>query len=120
MKEERLKQLEKSLEYNLITKEEYEEKKKEIEEMQEEPTEDKFPEEEAQPAGLKSDKILIVGIVLILIAFAAVFGWRYFAAEEPQTIDDLHKLNFKEKLKEEQGYLYKGAYSFVKFDGSWY
>ena len=45
MKEERLKQLEKSLEYNLITKEEYEEKKKEIEEMQEEPTEDKFPEE---------------------------------------------------------------------------
>ena len=40
--------------------------------------------------------------------------------DTPQTIDDLHALNLKGKLKDDQGYLYKGVYSFVKFDDLWY
>ena len=32
----------------------------------------------------------------------------------------LHVLNLKGKLKPEQGYVYKGVYSFVKFDNFWY
>ncbi|MBU3901694.1 hypothetical protein KKF25_03560, partial [Patescibacteria group bacterium] len=52
--------------------------------------------------------------------FAVVFGLRYFNQEQPKTIDDLHGLNLEGKLKDEQGYLYKDVYSFVKFDGLWY
>lgn len=133
MKEERLKQLEKSLEYNLITKEEYEAKKKEIEELEQSsapPTVEMKEEPEAineqageikQEASLKSDRTLIVAIILLLIGVAAIFGVKYFfKADMPLTIDELHALNFKGKLGEEQGYLHNGVYSFVKFDDLWY
>jgi len=121
MKQTRLKELEESFESKLISKEEYEKKKKEIEEISEENIEEfKESEDEMKEPKLKSDKVLIIGVVLIIMLFIAVFGVRYFTQEKPETIDDLHALNLKGKLKPEQGYLYKGAYSFVKFDDLWY
>ena len=35
-------------------------------------------------------------------------------------MEDLHILNLKGKLKPEQGYVYKGVYSFVTLDNLWY
>jgi len=117
MKHIKLKELEKSLEDGIISKKEYEKKKKEIEEMPEEKIEEK--DEEVKDVKFKSDKMLIVGVIIIVLLFGVVFGLRYFTQEQPETIDDLHKLNLKGKLKEDQGYLYKG-FSFVKFDDVWY
>lgn len=118
MKELRLKQLEESYEKGIITTEEYERQRKEIEEMPEEKIE-KDLAEEPKDVGLKSDKMLIVGVILVVVIFAVIFAARYFVQEKPTTIDELHQLNLKGKLKEEQGYLYD-AYSFIKFDGLWY
>lgn len=119
MKEIKLKKLEESLESGAISKEEYEKKKKEIEEMPEEKVE-KEKEEEVKDVKLKSDKMLIIGAILIVLVFAMIFGSRYFTQERPETIDELHELNLKGKLKPEQGYLYEGAYSFVKYNDFWY
>ncbi len=131
MKEIKLKKLEESLESGAISREEYEKKKKEIEEMPEEKVEvlenQRFSapaslekEEEIKETKLKSDKMLIIGAILIVLVFISIFGFRYFTKERPETIDDLHELNLKGKLKPEQGYLYKGAYSFVKYNDFWY
>lgn len=118
MKEIKLKELEKSLEEGLISKEEYEKKKKEIEEMPEEKV--KEAKEEVKETKLKSDKTLMIGAIIIVLLFGVVFGLRYFTQEQPKTIGDLHELNLKGKLKDEQGYLYNDVYSFVKFDDLWY
>ncbi|MBW2976626.1 hypothetical protein KY347_04225 [Candidatus Woesearchaeota archaeon] len=119
MKEKKLRELEENLEEGIISKEEYEKKRKEIEDMPEQKAEE-ANEEKKEDIKLKSDKALIIGAVLIILLFISVFGLRYFAQEKPETIDDLHKLNLKGKLKPEQGYLYDGVYSFVKFDDLWY
>jgi len=120
MKAVKLKKLEGALEAGSISKEEYKKKKKEIEEMPEKKKK-KVKEEEVKEVKLKSDKTLIVGVIIIILIFAAIIGSRYFNEPElPKTIDELHDLNLKGKLKEEQGYLYKGVYSFVKFDDVWY
>ena len=118
MKQIKLKKLEESFEEGIISREEYEKKKKEIGEMPEKKTQ--TAKEEPKEAKFRSDRILIIGAVLLILLFAAVFGVRYFTQEQPQTIDDLHQLNFKGKLKPDQGYLYKDVYSFVKFDDLWY
>jgi|TARA_Y100000310_G_scaffold207348_1_gene207853 hypothetical protein len=121
MKETKLKQLEKSFEEGIISKEEYEKKKKEIEEMPEEKVkEEKDEKEEIKEDKLKSDKTLIVITIILVLIFAAILGSRYLNQELPETIDELHELNLKGKLKPEQGYLYKGAYSFIKFEDLWY
>jgi len=93
-------------------------KKKEIEEIPEE--EVKEIKEEIKDVKLKSDKVLIVGVVVIVLLFGVIGGFRYFTQEQPETIDDLHALNLKGKLKDEQGYIYNDVYSFVKFDDLWY
>lgn len=118
MKEIKLKKLEESLESGLVSREEYEKKKKEINDMPEEKKEEK--KEKVEETKLKSDKILIVGVIIIVLMFAAIFGLRYFKQERPKTIDELHELNLEGKLKDEQGYLYKNAYSFVKVNDVWY
>lgn len=121
MKETRLKDIRDSLENGAISKEEYEKKKKEIEDMPEEKAEIKEENnEKPKDVKLRSDKALIISIVAIVLLFAVVFGLRYFNQEQPKTIEDLHELNLKGKLKPEQGYLYKDVYSFVKFDDLWY
>src|SRR3989338_725956 len=122
MKEKKLDALKKSHDDGFITKEEYEREKKNIEEMHEEGDLHKEEQhQEIKEAPLRSDKLLIIAVILILIGFGIFFGMKYFTkAEQPKTIDDLHALNFKGKLKEDQGFLYKGVYSFVKFEDLWY
>ena len=121
MKEIKLRELEKSHESGIITKEEYEEKKIEIESMPEkEEVKEQDIKEESHEAKLKSDRILAIGIIFLVLFFALVFGYAYFNKKAPQTLDELHALNLKGKLKPEQGYIYKGVYSFVKFDNLWY
>jgi hypothetical protein len=117
MKEIKQKKLEESFESGAITNEEYEKQKKEIESMPEEKREE--PEEEVKEAKLKSDKILIIGVLGLVLILAAIFGLSYFNQELPETIDELHELNLKGKLKSDQGYIYD-VYSFVKFDDLWY
>ena len=118
MKSTKLKELEKSLEDGLISREEYEKKKSEVEEMPEQKVEEK--KEKVGEAKFRSDVILIIGVVLLVIFLGALFSLRLLTQEKPETIDDLHKLNFKGKLKPDQGYLYKDVYSFVKYDEVWY
>ena len=120
MKEAKLKELEKSLEEGLISPEEYEKNKKELEEMPEQKRVEEEEEEEVKEVKLKSDKVLIIGTLVLVLVFAAIFGSRYLDQELPETIDELHELNLKGKLNPEQGYLYNDVYSFVKFDDLWY
>jgi hypothetical protein len=120
MKEIKLKKLEESYESGSISKEEYEKKRKEIEEMPEEKTENKEGNEEVKEVKIWSDKILIIGVILVLLLFAALFSLRYLPQERPETIDELHEFNLMGKLKPEQGYIYNNVYSFVKFEDLWY
>jgi len=73
------------------------------------------PEEEP-----KSEKTLIISIVVILLLLGAVLAYTIFNKPQPKTLEDLHVLNLKGKLKPEQGYVYKGIYSFVKLNDLWY
>jgi len=114
---QQLKKLEEIYEHGLINKEEYKKKKKEIEDIPEEKIEEN--KEEVKDVKLKSDKILIIGAIIIVLLFGAIFGLRYFNQEQPKTIDDLHELNLNGKLDDEKGYVYNG-YSFVNSDGVWY
>jgi len=100
--------------------EEYKKKKKEIEAMPEEKVKEE-KDEKVEDVKLKSDKTLIIGVVMIMLVFAVILGAKYFNQEEmPKTIDELHELNLKGKLKDEQGYLYNDVYSFVKVEDVWY
>jgi len=121
MKGIRLKKLEESLEEGIISKEEYETKWKEIEKMPEEKKKGKEePKTEVKDVKSGSDRILIITLILLVAVFVALFGLKYLTPEHPETIEDLHALNLKGKLKKNQGYLYNGIYSFVKFEDSWY
>ncbi len=137
MKDAKLKKLQEIYEHGLITTEEYEKKKREINVLEQSPVstawisappavempeekQEETKEEEVKEIKLKSDKTLIVSAIVIILLFASIFAVRFFNQEKPETIEDLHQLNFKGKLKKDQGYLYDDVYSFVKFDGLWY
>lgn len=118
MKEIKLKKLREIYERGLVTTEEFEKKKSEIGDIAEERQEE--AREEIKEVKLRSDKTLIIGAIIIILLFGAVFGLSYFRPERPETIDEMHELNYKGKLKKDEGYLYDGVYSFVKFDNLWY
>lgn len=119
MKEVRLKKLEESFESGIISRKEYEKKKKEIEQMPQKKAEPK--KEGPKEVKLKSDKNLIIGVIIIILLFIIIFfGVGLLREKPPETIDGLHELNIKGKLKPDQGYLYKNIYSFVKFEDLWY
>jgi len=131
MNHAKLRDLEISLQDGIITKEEYEKKKKEIEDMPdpetiEVPENQKFSaptspiKEELKDVKLRSDKILIIGAIILVIIFGVLISARIFDEEIPKTVDELHDLNLQGKLKPEQGYLYNNIYSFVKFDDLWF
>ncbi len=67
-----------------------------------------------------SDKILIIAIAAIVLLFVSVFAYVTFNKQQPKTLEELHVLNLKGKLEPEQGYVYKGVYSFITFDNLWY
>ena len=112
-----------SLESGIIGKEEYEKQREKIEPDVKEF--DKKIEElnksDAQEEPKKSsEKILLISISVIILLFIAIFAYSYFYKPQPKTLEDLHILNLKGKLKPSQGYIYKGVYSFVTLDGLWY
>jgi len=116
---EKLKTLEKSFENGIISKEEYEKERKKI---QEKPENKKKEQDKKQTKEIikKSDKILIITILFVLILIAIfIFTVNYRSHSRPKTIDELHQLNLEEGLSEEQGYVYNG-FSFVKTAGLWH
>lgn len=121
-KEKRLRGLEESYESGIISKEEYVKKKTEIKQEKELREERKGINKEKEEIKEKkgSDKILLICIISLILLFALVFFITKITKEQPMTIEDMHKLNIQGKLKPEQGYLYKNAYSFVNLDGFWY
>lgn len=118
-KAKKLEELEESLGAGIINKEEYEKQKKRIEEEKEEQgkAEEEIVEEEKSLMGDKVLVFLILGLILVFVLF---FFWRTFTQEQPQTIDGMHILNLKGKLKEEKGYVYDGVHSFIRLDDLWY
>ena len=124
---EKLDSLKESLNKGLISNEEYEKSKIEVEgqiakfeeKREKKANENKDSENKEEPK-FSSEKSLIIGIIVLIILFFAVFAYFKFFKEKPQTIEDLHLLNLKNKLKPEQGYVYKGVYSFITLDDVWY
>jgi hypothetical protein len=120
-KEKKLKELEEGYEAGIVKKEEYLRKRKEIESeagKEEKAVEEQENSDENTTKG--SDRMLIAGIAVVVVLFFGVFFIAKLAKEPPKTIEDLHRLNIEGKLKPEEGYLYKGVYSFVNLDGFWY
>ncbi|MBI4143259.1 hypothetical protein HY487_00075 [Candidatus Woesearchaeota archaeon] len=68
----------------------------------------------------KSEKPLLITIIVIALLFISILAFSIFNKQEPKTLEDLHVLNLKGKLKPGQGYVYKGVYSFVTLDNLWY
>ncbi len=124
-KAKQLDELRETLESGIITQEEYETRKKEIEEepeIEERPEEENIenPEEKMEGENKKGDKILIALILGLVLIFIIFFSLRVFTKQQPTTIEEMHILNLKGKLKPDQGYVYNDAYSFIKFDDFWY
>ena len=118
-----MKNLDKSFEESILSDEEYNTKKDELEEKLDKLEED-YPEEvveEVSEEDKKPDRILLYS-VLFIIALVILFFvfFKFFKAEPPKTIDELMVLNLEGKLKPEDGYMYKEVYSFVKSSGLWY
>ena len=67
-----------------------------------------------------TEKILIISIGVIILLLLSILAFSYFSKQQPKTLEDLHVLNLKGKLKPSQGYVYKGIYSFVTLDSLWY
>lgn len=77
--------------------------------------------EETEKEKKISDWVLIISITAIIIILAVIISFKFFPKEknQPKTIDELHSLNLRGKLKPDQGYIYQG-YSFVFANGLWY
>jgi len=111
-----------SFESGIIDKEEYDKWKEKLEPDVKEfdaKIEELNKEHQEEPKK-SSEKALVISIVVIVLLFVAVFAYSIINKPKPQTLEDLHVLNLKGKLKPEQGYVYKGVYSFVTLDNLWY
>ena len=116
-----------SLESGIIDKEEYQKWEEKLEpeakefDKQIETKVEEFHKEEPQEEPKKSsEKTLIIAIIAIVLLLAAILAFSIFYKQQPKTLEDLHVLNLKGELKPEQGYVYKGVYSFVTLDNLWY
>ena len=112
-----------SFESGIIDKEEYDKWKEKLE-----PDAEKFdkkieemnkPVQEEEPKK-SSEKALLIGVAVIILLLVSIFTFSILNKPQPKTLEDLHVLNLKGKLKPEQGYVYKGVYSFVTLDNLWY
>ncbi|MBI2542199.1 hypothetical protein HYV80_05815 [Candidatus Woesearchaeota archaeon] len=111
-----------SFESEVINKEEYEKWKEKLEPDVKEFDKKieyaiKEPEEEPKKS---SDKALFIAVLVILVLLALVLSFSVIYKQQPKTLEDMHVSNLKGKLKPEQGYVYKGVYSFVTLDNLWY
>ncbi|HLC50385.1 MAG TPA: hypothetical protein VJI97_03065, partial [Candidatus Nanoarchaeia archaeon] len=114
--------LKSSHEAGIVNEEEFEKQKEQLEnEIKEfDKTVEETNKTEAPEEPKKSDKALMIGIAFIALLLAAIFLISYFTKQEPKTIEEMHILNLQGELKPEQGYIYKGIYSFITFDNQWY
>lgn len=76
--------------------------------------------EELEEPKKSSEKTLIIAVIAIVLLLAVIIAFSVFNKQQPKTLEDLHVLNLKGNLKPEQGYVYKGVYSFVTLDNLWY
>lgn len=112
-----------SLESGIIDKEEYDKWREKLE-----PDVNEFDKKvedlkkiDAQEESPKSsEKALIISIAVIVFLFISIVAYSILNKPQPKTLEDLHILNLKGKLKPSQGYVYKGVYSFIKLDNLWY
>ena len=112
-----------SLESGIIDKEQYDNEKENIEaELKEfDMKVEEANKAEAPEEPKSSDKPLFIVIGFMVLVIAGVIAYSVLHKEpQPNTLEDLHVLNLQGKLKPEQGYVYKGVYSFVNFDGVWH
>ena len=112
-----------SFESDVIDKEEYKKWKEKIEPDAKEldkNIEDLNKADVQEEPQKSSEKTLIIGIAVIILLLVSIITYSIFSKPQPKTLEELHILNLKGKLKPEQGYVYKGVYSFVNFDNLWY
>ena len=72
-----------------------------------------------QQKTLKDNIFFYAIITIILVIFLIVFIPKLIPNSQP-TLEELHKKNLEDKLSPDKGYVYKGLYSFVSYDGLWY
>jgi len=112
-----------SFESGIIDKEEYEKLKEKLEldvkEFDGKIEETNKPDAQQEPSK-SSEKTLIIIIAIIVLLFFSILAYSALNKPQPKTLEDLHLLNLKGKLKPEQGYVYKGVYSFVNFENAWF
>ena len=91
--------------------------------IKEEATPSKEPiKEEATPSKEKNRDIIIIysALVMFIILISIIFLPRFINRDTSVSLEELHRRNTLGKLSEEEGYMYKGLYSFVYFDDLWY
>lgn len=127
MKEKKIKELKESFDEGVITKEEFDNQEKIIpentksnEDSYENKTSDVSEEDLIIAESKKSDKIFIIGAIILFVVFIAIFSWSFFKKPPVESIEELHLLNINGKLDSDKGYVYKGGYSFVNIDNFWY
>jgi len=114
--------LESSFQSGIIDKEEYEKWKEKLEPQAQEAgkkIEETSKDKEEEPKS-SSEKIFVISVAVVLLVLVSIFAFSILNKPKPQTLEDMHILNLKGKLKPEQGYVYKGIYSFITFDNLWY
>jgi hypothetical protein len=112
-----------SFESGIIDKEEFEKHKAKLEPDAEEfdrKIEELHKEEPSEEPKKSSEKAFLITILIIVILFAGILAFGVLNKPKPKTLEELHVLNLKGKLKPEQGYVYNGVYSFVNFENLWY
>lgn len=67
-----------------------------------------------------SEKVLLISVAVIVLLLASIFAYSVLLKPQPKTLEEMHVLNLNGKLKPEQGYTYKGVYSFITLDNLWY
>ncbi len=114
-----------SFESGIIDKEQYEKEKENIEsklgEFDMKIKESNESEVQDAAAIKKSSELaLILSIIVIVILLGVIFAIKYFYKPQAKTLEEMHVLNLQGKLKPEQGFVYKGVYSFVAQDNLWF
>ncbi|MBI2652997.1 hypothetical protein HYX00_06025 [Candidatus Woesearchaeota archaeon] len=113
-----------SFESGIIEKDEYKKWKEKLEpdvkEFDRKIEETNRDKEQEEPSKKSSERILIISVAIVILLLISILAFSIFNKPQPKTLEDLHILNLKGKLRPSQGYLYKGVYSFVTLDNLWY